>query len=245
MKRLICCLACVIFFLFGCRDSWSPSAGSREPNPFEHLSLVAPHIHADKLSRFSEWSGSAIPRGDYQSESYEKKRIGTLNLAPDLRVHIDAIRNKVHFPSHYELVDAGSNVVLGKYDVFDLEDAHWYFPGNGTAYINQQHLSLCGPRYTRKLVQRGRMIGEVIQAITYIGAETTAVETTSLFESPTSRKIVATVSAGTKALVLGVQPGESDRTKMALLVKTPLGLTGWHRSSFQPGEGMLDIYQCN
>ena len=151
----------------------------------------------------------------------------------------------MHWPSYYELIDSRSGAVLGKYPVLGADDAEWYFSGNGAAYLNQTHLSLCGPRFTRKLAQNGKGIVEVPQPLVYIGAETNVETTTPLFESPTSRAVVATVVPGTKVTVIGLQPGRTDLYEMAFLIKTSFGLTGWHVPRGKPDDGRLSIYQCN
>lgn len=221
------------------------AAAQAPAEPFAGKALVAPHIHVENNSQFASWDGKPLPPGDYDPEYYEKSRLGTIAFSADLRVHIDVIRNKVHFPSYYELVDARSGAVLGKYAVFNTDSAEWYFSGNSTAYLNQEHLELCGPRYTRKIQQKGKALVEVEQALVYVGAETYAEATTQLYESPDKRKVVATLVPGTKVTVLGLAPGKSNSYRMALLVKTPFGLTGWHLVRDAQEEGILNIYQCN
>ena len=209
--------------------------------------LAAPHIHMETMAQFVKWSSQAIPQGDPSSYPFpfERARLGTVAFAPDLKVHVDVIRNTVHWPSYYELIDSRSGAVLGKYPILGADDAEWYFSGNGAAYLNQTHLSLCGPRFTRKLAQKGKGIIEVPQPLVYIGAETNVETTTPLFESPTSRAVVATVVPGTKVTVIGLQPGRTDLYEMAFLIKTSFGLTGWHVPRGKPDDGKLSIYQCN
>jgi len=247
MKRNVRLLA---LFLFLCATiSTAQSAMNRDASVtvFADKPLAAPHIHVENLAQFVKSSGKPLPQGAPNSESFpfERTRLGTVIFAPDLRVYIDVIRNTVHYPSYFELVDSRSGAPLGKYAVASPEDAHWYFSGNGAAYLNQTHLSLCGPRYTRKLTQKGKGIIEVAQPLVYIGAETDVETTTPLFESATNRTVVATVVPGTKVTVLGLQRGRSELFEMAFLVKTSFGLTGWHAPRGKPDDGRLSIYQCN
>jgi hypothetical protein len=214
-------------------------------NPFIGKFAATPNIHVEAPAQFVKWSGKPVPNGSYDVESFKRTRLGTIAFSPDLRVHIDAIENLIHFPAYYELIDSRSGRVLGTYDVFDPNDAYWYFSGNGTAYLNQTHLSLCGPRYTRKIEQKGKALVEVVQPLVYIGAETDVESTIQLFETPTSKKIVAAVLPGSKVTVLGLQPGNRNFFEMALLVKTPFGLTGWHVPRDALGDGRMSIYQCN
>jgi hypothetical protein len=215
-----------------------------EPTPFSGKIAVTPHIYTESATQFSKWSGAAVPQGAYDPQYYARSRLGTVAFGPDLKVHVDIIRDLVHFPSYYELIDTRSGAVLGKYAVFDGDDAAWYFSGNGSAYLNQTHLSLCGPRYTRKIAQSGKSLAEVVQPLVYIGAETEVESPTQLYDSPTGSKVVATVVPGSKVLVLGLVPGKS-KVDSAYLVKTPFGLTGWHVPRDVKNDGRLSIYQCN
>lgn len=221
-------------------------AGAAAPL-FADKPLAAAHIHVDHPAQFLKWAGKPLKSSDDPGQVFEKTRLGTVSFGPALKVHIDAIRNTVHFPSSYELVDAASGALLGRYEVFDLDDAELYFAGNGAAYLNQTHLSLCGQRYTRKIAQKGKALAEVAQPLNYIGVDSAVEKTTALYESPTSRTVVASVAAGGTVHVIGLLPGASAqaRDKLALLVKTPFGLTGWHRLDYAKGEAGLAIYQCN
>jgi len=212
---------------------------------FNDKALVAPHIHVESASQFVKWSGKPVPQGDYDKAYYNRTRLGTVSFGPQLKVHVDMIEDMMHFPSYYELVDVVTGAVLGKYAVFNPDDAEWYFAGNGMAYLNQLHLSLCGPRYTRKIVQKEKALAEAVQPLIYIGAETQVQGTVRLFESPTSKNVVATLAPGTTAFVIGLQPGKDQKTGATLLVKTPFGLTGWHVADGAADNGALEIYQCN
>lgn len=228
---------------------YSTGSGAQSPTPattpFDGKLLAAPHIYVESPAQFVKWNGKPIPQSDHDPQYFERTRIGTVTLGTDLKVYVDVIQNLVHFPSHYELIDTRSGAVLGRYDVFDSKDADWYFSGNGTAYLNQTHLSLCGPRHTRKISQKGKKLFEVTQPLVYVGAETDVEEPTQLYESPTSSKVVATVLPGSKVTVLGLLPEKSDFFESAYLVKTPFGLTGWHIPRDTVNDGRLSIYQCN
>lgn len=244
MNRFLLHISVILFLTLPQIGHADPAANSTQ-SIFSDKVLARPQIYVETAAQFVKWRGKGIGPGKYDPDFYERTRLGTVAFSPSLRVHIDSVANKVHFPSFYELVDSQSGEVLGTYAVFNPEDANWYFSGNGSAYLNQTHLSLCGPRYTRKLAQVGKKLVEVAQPLVYIGAETDVEETTPLFESPSSRKIVATVTPGTKVTVIGLQPGKSDFYEMSLLVRTPFGLTGWHLLRSDMESGKLSIYQCN
>lgn len=244
MNRVLCFFAVLLLAVSGgCKVQPAPS-GKPSSGLFADKTLVAPGIHVEAASQYAKWEGN-VPLGDYLPEAFERRRIGTIAFSPDLRVHVDEVINKVHFPSYYELIDSRNGALLGKYEVFGMEDAEWYFPGNGAAYLNQKHLFLCGPRYTRKIARSGRALAEASQPLVFVGAETEVQEVTPLFDAPSGKRVVATVTPGMKVTVIGLQPGKPDRSDMAMLVKTPYGLTGWHLSRGRPEEGQLNIYQCN
>ncbi len=250
-RRLPTALRAAALALALCAAAAPAPAGSAGDNaaarPFADKPLAAAHIHVDSPAQFVKWSGKPVQRDDDPGQVFKKTRLGTLAFGPNLRVHLDAIQNTVHFPSSYELVDAASGALLGRYEVFDLDDAEWYFSGNGAAYVNQTHLSLCGQRSTRKIAQKGKALAEVAQPLSYIGVDTTVEQATALYDSPTGRTVVASVAAGSTVHVIGLLPGRSAqaRDKLALLVKTPFGLTGWHQLDYAKGDAGLAIYQCN
>jgi len=186
-----------------------------------------------------------VPIGDYDPRFYKRQRLGTISLTANVQAHLDAVQDTEHFPSYFELVGTRTGKVLGKFPVVGTNDGDWYFNGNGAIYLNQRHLSLCGISSTRKFAVTDKAVVEVHQPILYIGAETDVVEDTPLYESPTSRTVVATVPAGTKVTVIGMRMGPSEEATPPLLVKTPFGLTGWHRRDLAGGTSSLQIYLCN
>jgi hypothetical protein len=238
-------LTLAFFFLHGVGTAHAADRPMADKNPFEGKPIAAPDIHVETLAQFAKWNDKPVRQGRYDPEFYARTRLGTVAFAPDLRVHIDFIQNLVHFPSYYELIDAKSGALLGKYEVFDVKDGVWYFTGNGVAYLHQRHLSLCGPRYTRKIVQKGKALAEVVEPLIHLDAESDVESPTQLYETQAGGKVVATVLPGTSVTVLGMKSGKSTFHKMAFLVKTPSGLTGWHLPRDKLDDGRISIYQCN
>jgi hypothetical protein len=214
-------------------------------NAFPEKPLVAPHIHVERPSMFQPWPGGEVPIGEYNPTFFRRHRLGTMALTPNIRAHLDAVEDTVHFPSYFELIHVRTGKVLKKFPVLAISDAEWYFNGNGSVYLNQRHLSLCGPRSTRKFAVTERAVVEVLQPILYIDEETQVMENTPLYESPSSTTVVATVAAETKVTVVGVRAGPATEETPPLLLKTPLGLTGWHRRDIARGQSSLLIYLCN
>jgi hypothetical protein len=216
-----------------------------ETNPFPDKPLVAPQIHVEKKSLFRPWRGGEVPIGAYDPRFFKRHRLGTISLVANVKAHLDAVQDTEHFPSYFELISARTGKLLGKFPVVATNDGDWYFNGNGAIYLNQRHLSLCGPRTTRKFSVTEKAVVEVPQPILYVGVETDVVQNTPLYESPTSSTVVATVSAETKVTVIGMRSGGSEEATPALLVKTPFGLTGWHRRDIAGGGSSFQIYLCN
>jgi hypothetical protein len=208
--------------------------------------LVAPHIRVASASQFTPWTGRQPRLGKYGKEGYERSRLGTLAFGPGLQVHVDLIRDTINFPSYYELIHARSGKLLGKYAIFEEQQADWYFPGDGTAHLHQRHLALCGPWYDRKLVWKGNaLVEEHGDLILLTQGETEAESPTRLYATLDRKKVVATLDAGEKATVLGLHPLHAVPQDRALYVMTRSGLTGWHIARNDIDDGRLMVYLCN
>ncbi|HEV6966506.1 hypothetical protein [Roseateles sp.] len=207
--------------------------------------LAAEHIHVDTLSHFRRWRLRSVPLGNYDQDAYERTRIGSILIAPGAWAYLDAIWDKVDKPSYFELIDPTSGTLLTKVAVVQLHDAEWYFPGNGVFYLNQSHLGLCGPRHTRQFMLRDKTVRETPQPLAYVGADTDTAANTPLYDLAVGGNVIDTLAAGSKVTVLGVFAESTEPREAPLLVKTPLGLTGWHHRTGQTGDGILTIYQCN
>ena len=216
-----------------------------ETNPFPDKPLVAPQIHVEKKSLFRPWLGGEVPIGTYDPRYFKRRRLGTISLTASVQAHLDAVQDTEHFPSYFELISARTGKLLGKFPVLGTNDGDWYFNGNGAVYLNHGNFSLCGVRSTRKFTATEKAVVEVPQPILYVGVETDVVQNTPLYESPISNTVVATVAAETKVTVIGMRSGPPEEATPPLLVKTPFGLTGWHRRDLAGGGTSFQIYLCN
>ncbi len=244
MKSLLFCT----FVLALCFSSSALIAQEKQRsavNPFESKLQVAKNVYVENQTQFSNWTGAKVNLAGYSPESFSRTRIGTIDFAPGKKLYLDAVQNLVHFPSFYELVEPKSEKLVGKFPNYDISDARWFFPGNGIAYLNQKHLNMCGPQYTRKFVLQAGAIAEVKQPLYLVDAETDVLSAVTLYESASGGKVVANLPPATKVQVVGVLPGKDDFWTMAYLVKTPLGLTGWHTPKPNQVDGELGIYMCN
>lgn len=209
---------------------------------FPNAVAVVPHIHVEIPNNFKPWSSGAIPQPD---RDYERVRLGTVKFSKELNLQIDVIKNKIHFPSYYELLEQDTQKVFLRIKIFDYDSANWYFPGNGIAYLNQKDVDLCGPWVTKKFTKVGNSLVERRQSLYYLGYEATVLKTTSLYELPDGKNHVATLAAESRVTVLGMMPWPKSATDTAFLVKTAIGLTGWHVPRENNEDGMLSIYMCN
>jgi len=234
-----------------CADDPPPPFGDN-PAPFEGKPEVASRIHVDNPA---QWRGRApvLLHAPDERDFNERKRLGTVTLAPGLDVDVETEDNMHHFPVYFELVKTGTQgaarKVLLRLPVIQFETTQWYFPGNGFVYANAMQWRLCGPYTTRKFALGNGVLAEVPQPLVAIDAPTQVETTTPLYDAPDGRKVVATVTKGTRVQVVGLKfdPFDDVDTTAALLVRTPLGLMGWHRREIgrPDSDGTLSIYQCN
>jgi hypothetical protein len=223
-----------------------------DPTPFDGKPLVAPGVHVDNAA---QWHGQApmLLHAPDERDANERLRIGTVTFAPGIDLDLESEDNQVNFPFFVELrrtksQDAQHRLLL-RVPVRHLANTHWYFPGNGFAYLYTLQWQLCGPHTTRKFALSGGALVEVPQPLLSIDTPTEAETATPLYDAPDGKKVVATVTKGTRVQVVAMQFARFDDTDAGtpLLVRTPLGLVGWHRrdAGQNDTDGTLSIYQCN
>jgi hypothetical protein len=110
MKHVIFQAALILSLLPAISAAQSAISANTRANLFIEKALATPHVHVENSSQFLKWNGKPIPQGDYNPDYFEKTRLGTVSFSSDLRIHIDVIRDTVHFPSYYELVDSRSGI---------------------------------------------------------------------------------------------------------------------------------------
>ena len=227
-------------------------ACAEDPTPFDGKPQVAPRVHVDNPS---QWRGKApvVLHAPDDDDRNLRQRIGTVTFAPGIDLDLETEDNQVNFPYFVELrrtkaQDAKHKLLL-RVPVMQLGGTSWYFPGNGFAYMHAQQWHLCGPYTTRKFALSGGVLVEVPQPLLSVDAPSRAEVTTPLFDAPDGRKVVATVAQGTRVQVVAMQftPFDDVDAEVPLLVRTPLGLVGWHRRDLgrEAGDGTLDLYECN
>lgn len=187
---------------------------------------AAPEIFVLELSQFEPYSGpdvskiGAAERG-VDSAAFDRRRLGSVQLAPGLRVFVD----KLTLPGkvEYELINAlsgnaikGANAIGARYGASEMR-----FTGNGVIYVTEK--AACRQGGTYKYLLRGKELVLTPQALVYLGMKTTVEGDVKLFQNPDGKNEVARAPNGTEVTVIGRAP---DNTQ-ALLVRTPTGLTGW------------------
>jgi hypothetical protein len=242
--RAVALLAAVGILLSGSAFAQDP------PSPFQGKPQPARGIHVDDPGQWNGTTPKVLHEPD-DNDPDERIRLGTVAAAPGVSVDVETIDNRVNFPYFFELTRAGGKPGAGatmlRLPVMALGDTEWYFPGNGFVYVSSPQWGLCGPRTTRKFALNGHAFVEVPQPLVYLGAMSRVEKTTPLFDTPEGHKVVATLTAGTQVLVLAMQYAAQPQRAGPLLVKTPLGLVGWHRPDVGqvPDDGQIDLYLCN
>jgi len=222
------------------------------PAPYHDKPEAVRGIHVDDLK---QWNGKAarVLKGPDDKDQTIVDYRGSVLVAPGVSIDFVTEDNQVNFPFFFELRLTSSKAtpprVLLRYAVMDLNETEWYFPGNGFIYVRSPQWHLCGPRTIRKFRWTGNGIEEVPQPLLWVDQTAHVESTTPLYDSPDGHRIVATVAKDSEVQVIGMQPisrWDADEPN-ALLVKTPLGLVGWHRffGGTPQSDGTLDIYQCN
>jgi hypothetical protein len=224
--------------------------------PFDEYIQVSNQIFVFDRSHFSPYTGSSVARQNVP-EHEERKRFGLVTLAPNHRVYVDRIDNLIHGPSSFEITDEKSGVSLGKFDLGlmspDNDESKLLFNGQGMVYLHHVPTSVCFGMATRKFLLNGKKLIETMQPLTYLGADAAVFGNIKLSSSlEPSSPIVAALQEGAKVTVIGIAPAPiTKNTKNyqhlpRLLIKTPLGLTGWYIPG-DPGVGIsgISITQCN
>lgn len=251
MTRRLLISSALLTFLLGAHsahaaDPSGPFAPLSVPQAFAGARQAMPDIRLGADVAFRPWTGGPAAIGSYNPDYFTRTRRGSVEVASGISAHIDYIQNENTFPSWYEIVSADKGQLMARFAVTGLAGSELFFAGQGVVYLRQQHMSLCGPFYTRRFALRGQRLVEQKQALYYIGADTEVVADTPLYQAPDRRVRLGVLPAGSQASVIGIQPGRDAPDTLALLVRSPEGLSGWHvPGKTYPPDGSLAIYLCN
>ena len=251
--NLIFRIGCLLLILLGPVMSFAQVSEAKRRSPFSEYSFVAPQIFAYERELFTQYKGPSVARLNVP-EFEERSRIGIVAIAPKISAYVDRIEHTVNGPGYFEITDLKTGALLGKFDLgFVADSAELLFTGQGNVYLHYVPTSVCFGSATRKFVLIGKRLVETQQAIAYLNAEADVFGDIKLFSTPdTSASVVASLQNGAQVTVLGIAPDSvtlnpnRGQSLPTLLIKTPLGLTGWYVPGCSGGERAgVTITQCN
>jgi hypothetical protein len=208
------------------------------PNPFKKYQRVAQEIYVADRSLFTRTSSSPrqLRPEDANHADVERKRLGAVTVAPGIRLNLESLAHPTG--SEYELRDPKTDSLIHKFYYDHSPVAPLLFTGQGVIYEHAALGPLCWGAVTRKYVLADGAIQEIRQPMVFLNADTPVLRTIKLYSSPDgSGNLIATLTEGMTATVLTVQ------NEHQFLLRTPLGLTGWHIDD--PQHSGLEITQCN
>jgi len=222
-------------------------------SPFSEFPFVAPQVFVYERELFTQYKGPSVARLNVPNFE-ERSRFGIVAIAPKISAYVDRIDNSVHGPGFFEITDLKTGALLGKFDLGLIPgSAELLFTGQGNVYLHHVPTSVCFGSATRKFVLHGKRLVETQQAIAYLNADADVFGDIKLFSTLDNlASVVASLQEGARVTVLGIAPDSvtlnpnRGQSLPTLLIKTPLGLTGWYVPGRAGGERAgLTITQCN
>lgn len=198
-------------------------------------------IYGSNASLFTPYSGPEFSTDP--AEEIQRKRYGTLQLSPSLKVYLDYISDPMG--GTYELIHVENNQVVGQLiDSYNTIES-LYINGSGQLYVYSVPTGLCWGRTTYKYELQNDVLVEVQQPFYYVNDKSVSAKVDLLQAPVKNASKVASLQAGTEVNVIGVKYEEANNT-LWFLIQTPLGLIGWAMSySEDEGNMYFDITQCN
>lgn len=212
-------------------------------NSPENFIPATPEIYVLDLAQFERYNGpdvskiGAAERG-LDIAKFDRHRLGAVQLAPNLRVYVD----KLTLPDtvEYEFINTltgeaikGAGPIGGRYGATALR-----FTGDGVVYATEKFA--CHQGGTFKYVLRGKELAMAPQPLIYMDMKTSVEGDVKLFQNADGGNEVGRLQNGAEVTVIGRAPDN----RIALLVKAPIGLTGWIIEGEMSG-GRLLIDACN
>lgn len=204
--------------------------------PFDSYEQVHRNIFVYDKSLFSKYTGSDVSQSERRVQDedvfFDRERIGIFDISPSERVYVDQVDD--HMTRHFEIRNIKNGKLIGSFDFYagaaPNSKQALLFSGQGAIYEYSHAGSLCWGMVTRKYVLVSGKLKEVPQPYMYIDhGETELLRDVKLFLNPNaSSSQVASLTEGTSVIVLSFKSVEGKgRSDNWLLIKTPLGLTGW------------------
>jgi hypothetical protein len=217
--------------------------GSNTKSAADKFLPLTPQIYVTDPSLFHPYSGpdlsdtsKAIAKEvGLNEDDVTIRRLGSVQLAKNLDVYVDEIT----FPANmsYSLTDTSNGNLIQGLDSVQFSASALKFTGTGVVYVTNMG---CRAESTVKYVLQGKKLISVEQPLIYVGIDSRVAGNVRLFEDITGKKEVATLQSGTLVTVIGRDPHNSSN----VVIKTPLGLTGW-LLEFGKSGGNLIMDACN
>lgn len=199
--------------------------GSDIQSTADRFTPMTPEIFVFEPSQFHAYSGKDISKLGAEKlgldkNEFNRRRIGMVQLARGVDIFVDELTlpNNIE----YEFVDADSGNTLQTIYSGQAGASSFRFTGTGTIYVTDK-LS-CHGDTTRKYVLQGRKLVETPQPLFYVGKDSRVVGNVKLFLDVDGKQQIATLQDGTVVTVIGRASKNGGNT---LLIRTPIGLTGW------------------
>ncbi|OIQ94452.1 hypothetical protein GALL_236000 [mine drainage metagenome] len=208
----------------------------------ERFIPVTPEIYVFDTSQFKSYTGPNVSklgaeRLGLDDDSFNRRRIGSVQLSKNINVFVDELQlpNNIE----YELVDVTSGEPIQKVYTGQFGASALRFTGAGTVYVTDKRA--CRSEATRKFVLQGRKLVEIQQPLLYVGIDSRVVGNVKIFLDTDGKTQIATLQSGTVVTVIGRASRNGSDT---LLIKTPLGLTGWLIEGADHSGGNLMMDAC-
>lgn len=208
----------------------------------ERFVPVTPEIFVFETSQFKSYTGPNVSklgaeRLGLDDDSFDRRRIGSVQLSKNINVFVDELQlpNNIE----YEFVDVISGepiqiIYTGQFGASALR-----FTGAGTVYVTDK--LACRSEATRKFQLQGRKLVEIQQPLLYVGIDSRVAGNVKIFLDTDGKTQIATLQSGTVVTVIGRASKSGSET---LLIKTPLGLTGWLIEGADHSGGILMMDSC-
>lgn len=228
--------------LFAPRLSWPAESENctrgavvdTRPSPFKNFLEVSRGVHVFDSSQFVPNSDPNMWLACGDEGVYARSRLGLVVVSPGNKYYLDSITPPMG--EYFELIDP----ITGRAD-FTLPDreageTRLLFNGSGIIYEQTRAPGLCGGTITRKYELRGSALVEVPQALMLVGdGDTEVLDDIKIYSGlDQGRKLVASLPKGSNLTVIAI-------SRQGVLIKTPLGLSGWLSND---AIGRLTIRQC-
>lgn len=250
----------VFIVLTGFSEICFPQDELIEHTPFDQYIRINNKIFAYDKNLFTPYSGPDVSHwklevshpannSDEQIHEYDRKRLGIFALTPSLQVYLDEYNDPIS--KYYELRETKNGNLIHVFKYQGGADGALLFNGAGSVYQYASPEYGCFGKETKKFILEGSKLVEVRQPMSYWEeSNTTTIVDVILFLEPTAKSSqVASLPKNTHVKVL------TENTNGWLLIKTPLGLTGWVEfykqikqkvgdKEFDDSQQVLDIPIC-